>query len=207
MKRGQLPASFCWTRFGTEAGQGVERIFGRKERERRGNGGTFYWGIGNSVAAGIAELIGRDEAPEVLFSPIRGVPRPVDVVPGAVVKWRAGIDLDGKLESLPPEVCVISGRANAKSTSPHYALVCSSQQPLSPSDHGRLRFGELRNLRSGIALGASQVTAVVSRVEEGSGAGSEYIVALRVDLVAPYFVRLADPVVLGHEQRGLEQAA
>jgi hypothetical protein len=47
-----LPEAFVWTRFGTEAGQTIDRILARKEAERIANGGLFLWGIGNSVATG-----------------------------------------------------------------------------------------------------------------------------------------------------------
>lgn len=39
-----LPACFCWTRFGTEAGQSIDQIFERKEQERAANGGLFFGG-------------------------------------------------------------------------------------------------------------------------------------------------------------------
>ena len=53
----------------------------------------------------------------------------------------------------------------------------------------------MRNLRSGNQLGASQVTAVVSRDLAAGGIG-EYPVMFRAELVAPYFVRLnlAEPI-------------
>jgi hypothetical protein len=64
--------------------------------------------------------------------------------------------------------------------------------PLTPGELARVRFGGLRNLRSGKPLGASQVTAVVQRTNDECG--TEYVIALRARLVEPYFVRLADPV-------------
>jgi len=62
------------------------------------------------------------------------------------------------------------------------------------ADHGNVRFADLRNLLSGSALGASQVTAVVENLAGRDGGGTEYAVALRASLVAPYFLRLRDPV-------------
>jgi hypothetical protein len=60
-----------------------------------------------------------------------------------------------------------------------------------------LHFGELRNLVSGRRLGASQVTAVVTRELEAAAAkAATYIVALRATLVEPYFLRLASPEVI-----------
>ena len=70
-----LPTIFCWTRFGAEAGETIETILERKERERQANRGVYFWGIGNSVAPGIAELVRRTTSPEVLFSSIKSRPR------------------------------------------------------------------------------------------------------------------------------------
>ena len=179
-----LPRLFCWTRFGTEAGEPIEAILERKERERR-DSGSFFWGIGNSVGPGIQELLRRTNRPEVLFSPIRSRPRVVDVNPPSLTRWRAGTDLDGKRVVLPEAARVMSGHARRA----HYALVCHSDEPLRLEDVGRIRFGALRNLVSGNPLGASQVTAVVELMQP-SPADGEYPVALRARLVSPYFVRL-----------------
>lgn len=188
-----LPRSFCWTRFGTEAGETITAILARKESERLANGGVFYWGVGNSIAPAIAELVRRVEEPEVLFSPIRGRPRRVDIAPGCVVRWTSAEGLSRELFELPPRVEVTSRWDPARPATPHYALVCSSAEPLEIADVGQLSFGALRNLRSGASLGASQVTAVVHRSDAGLG-GSEYPVALRATLVPPYFVRLRGPI-------------
>ena len=53
-----LPRFFCWTRFGTEAGQPIEQILERKEQERIVNNGLFLWGIGNSLTPSMIELYG-----------------------------------------------------------------------------------------------------------------------------------------------------
>jgi hypothetical protein len=119
---------------------------------------------------------------------MRSRPRSVDIAPEAVVRWLGAETAAGGRFRLPAGVCVTS-RAGGSS---HYALVCASAQPLTPSELAQVRFGRLRNLRSGNPLGTSQVTAVVQRVDEGRGA--EYVVALRAKLVEPYFVRLLDPV-------------
>src|SRR4051794_39093002 len=96
-----LPAAFCWTRFGPEAGERIEQILARKETERRTNRGTFLWGIGNSIAPAVAELIRRVDRPEVLFSPIRSRPRRVDVAPAVTVRWTLTEDLWGNVQPLP----------------------------------------------------------------------------------------------------------
>jgi hypothetical protein len=196
-----LPPAFCWSRFGTEAGEPIEEIFARKEVERLSNDGVFLWGIGNSVAPGLAELLRLCEQPEVLFSPIRARPRPVDVSPAATFAWTAGEGLDGNRYEVPEAIRVTSG-SSCPDEAPrsHYALVCSTDEPLSISDFGRVTFQELRNLVSGRNLGASQVTAVVKQAEEPSQQdGTDYVVALRATLVPPYFVRLreAEPVAGG----------
>lgn len=192
-----LPKVFCWTRFGTEAGETIDRILERKEWERRANSGVFYWGVGNSVAPGLAELLRRTACPEVLFSPIKSRPRAVDVYPQAVVRWLGGVTLDGERITLPSSARITSGLSGA----PRYALVCASEQPLRIADHGSLGLSTLRNLVSGNAVGASQVTAVVERLVD-SHDGHEYKVAFRAHLVAPYFIRLMDRVITEEEELG-----
>lgn len=197
-----LPIHFCWSRFGTEAGEAIDQILGRKEAERTENRGTFYWGIGSSVGPGMAELLRRCSEPEVLFSPIKSRPRAEDVTPKLVVRWRSGRALDGANIELPQAVCVTSRAARLADDGNHYALACASAEPLRFRDEGRVRFSELRNLRTGSRLGASQVTAIVTRVAEGQlGPEAEYVVAMRARLVAPYFVRLQDPEPIALEQR------
>ncbi len=190
-----LPRSFCWTRFGTEAGEAIDTILARKEAERQTNGGVFFWGIGNSVAPGIAELVRRVDEPEVLFSPIKRPPRRVDVAPSCTARWTAAEALLGGAFELPSCVSVISRWDPARRQAAHYALVCSSAEPLDIADRGRLKFGALRNLRSGSPLGTSQITAVVHRADSRHG-GGDYPVAFRAALVAPYFVRLREPIPL-----------
>jgi hypothetical protein len=189
---GSLPAAFCWTRFGTEAGETIESILARKEAERRRNGGVFMWGIGNAVGNGIRALLDETSNPEVLFSPIRGRPRPVDVTPQHVVEWQTGEAMEGHLFPLPPKFHVRGGSSSETLTA-RYALVCESREPLRVSHHGQLRLEELRNLVSGNPVGASQVTSVVRRVAV-SGEAASYPIAIRARLVAPYFIRLRDPV-------------
>jgi hypothetical protein len=194
-----LPPFFCWTRFGIEAGEPIESILCRKEAERLTNDGTFYWGIGNSVAPGIMELLERTAQPEVLFSPIKSRARSIDVVPRRVIRWREEITIAGERRILPETVRVTSGPSRS-----HYALVCSAAAPLELANHGRLCFNELRNLVSGNPLGSSQVTAVVSRKPGVTTTDGGYIIALRARLVAPHLVRLSDPVVeseFAHDRR------
>lgn len=191
-----LPASFCWTRFGPEAGEPFGKILERKERERHANSGVFFWGIGNALGPGIAELLRTCDQPEVLFSAIRSRPREKDLVPPVTVRWTMAETMAGERFEIAPAVIVHSARDTANSPRAHYALVCSSDEALSLQELGRLRFGALRNLRSGTPVGASQVTAVVRRLDIDVPDSAEYIVALRARLVAPYFVKLLGAVEL-----------
>lgn len=188
-----IPDAFCWTRFGTEAGETIEEILERKERERRDNGGVFFWGVGNSVAPGLAALLERCDRPEVLFSPIKGRPRAVDRAPAARFSWRAGHDLDGGRFELPTTARVTSGGPVGGPGRAHYALVCASSRPLSiyPGD-AELDFLALRNLVSGNPLGASQVTAVVRMLREQATSDMRYAVAFQAELTPPYFVRFTE---------------
>jgi len=192
-----LPRSFCWTRFGTEAGETIEAILARKEAERQASGGGFFWGIGNSIAPAIAELVRRVDQPEVLFSPIKSRPRRADVAPRCVVRWTSAEGLSGGAFELPSHASITSRWDPARPAQARYALVCSSAEPLEIANAERLNFGALRNLRSGAPLGASQVTAVVHRADTGLD-GGDYTVAFRAALVEPYFVRLRRPVPLDH---------
>jgi hypothetical protein len=182
---------------GTEAGETLAGIVDRKERERRATGGIFLWGIGNSVGAAILELVRSCPVPEVLFSPTKSQPRPIDVMPDRRVVWTAGRTTTGDLYRLPSGTRVMGGVIDGRKLPPRYALVCASDEALALSDQGRLRFGSLRNLLSGRPVGASQVTAVVRSQELSSGpGGGDYQISFRARLVEPYFIRLSEPVVV-----------
>jgi hypothetical protein len=191
-----LPESFCWSRFGTEAGETVDRILERKEVERSRNKGVFLWGIGSAIGPSVKELLRIQTAPEVVFSPISSRPRLVDVSPAETVAWMAARDLEGRSVSLPPWSKVTSRAPTGPRPPRHYALVCHSEVNLrldpSPSF---LRMGELQNLRTNNKVGASQVTAVVRYAVSRKAEGPAYAIALRVRLVAPFFVVLADPLL------------
>lgn len=189
--RTRLPPVFCWTRFGTEAGESIAAILARKERERRAANSLFFWGIGNSVGPALVTLLRRGVEPEVLFSPISVRPRDVDVRPTGVLRWLGGLTLDGDPYTLPATAHVTS----REKTTAHYALVCSSTTALELRDQGRLDIGTLRNIASGRRVGASQVTAVVAR--SGPTGGRIYPVLLRARLVWPYLLRLDERIVWG----------
>ncbi len=198
-----LPDLFCWTRFGTEAGEAAGHILQRKENERAANGGTFIWGIGNALGPSIRELVRRGPKPEVLFSPIKSSPKKQDVLPPAVAAWTSGETLDGDLYRLPEHSLVTSRYDPAAPREAHYALVCFSRTPIAPTRPvGKVSFAALKNLRTGRPIGASQVTAVVHAVATNSEESQMYDVAIRAELVYPYFIKLRRPIVLPRSANG-----
>lgn len=195
-----LPEYFCWTRFGTEAGQSVEQILARKEQERSANGGVFFWGIGNALGPSMIELLRRTDTPEAVFSPIRSAPRREDAMPSSVVAWTKAQTLSGEEYRLPAHSLITSRLDPLKPRTRHYALVCHSGSPIGievPSE--QIQFSNLRNLLTSRPVGASQVTAVVElNPRRSCEKAATYEVAFRVQLTPPYFVLLREPVSVGH---------
>jgi hypothetical protein len=191
-----FPTSFVWSRFGTEAGQTIDSILQRKEGERAANNGVFFWGIGNAVGPSIAALVAQTDEPLVLFSPIKSPARVEDAQPQCVVSWTAAIGLNGVPYTLPLRSLITSrftvGREH------HYALVCSSDSPLSSvgneslPDSDGIFPGDLCNFLTGRPIGASQVTAVVQRRGRAASKAT-YRVSFMAKLVPPYFIRLSVP--------------
>jgi hypothetical protein len=196
-----LPDVFCWTRFGTEAGEPIEAILGRKDRERSETDGLFLWGIGNSVAPAMLELVRQVARPEVLFSAIKSAPRQIDVAPAHTYEFRIATTMVGDRVQLPSTIHVHAG-SPSEALRPRYALVCQSKTSLVLANHGELSFLSLTNLLSGSQLGASQVTAVVRRDEDVLVGGRTYVVAMRARLIEPFFIRLGDPVRLDQKLTG-----
>jgi hypothetical protein len=195
MRSCKVPSIFCWTRFGTEAAEPIDAILRRKEEERLLNGGLFLWGIGNAIGPSMAELVRRETTPEILFSPMKSRPKCKDVAPAAVATWTSAIGLDGCNFKLPIHSVVTSRFDVLAPKRSHYALVCFSEAPLTLTrSEAQLSFGKLRNIRTGRPVGASQVTAVVEQSSDRCLDFAAYDIAIRATLVAPYFVRLADPV-------------
>lgn len=189
-----MPKHFCWTRFGTEAGESIDRILERKETERARNGGLFLWGIGNAIGPSMRELVRLEKAPEAIFSPIRSAPRLEDVRPSAIRVWTSGLDLDGRPWRLPEWSVVTSRAIDGPRKQRHYALVCFSDVPLAISPAPvTFPMASLENLVTSNKIGASQVTAVVRHRPEVTAAGPQYPVSIRTRLVPPYLVQLCDP--------------
>jgi hypothetical protein len=197
-----LPLSFVWSRFGTEAGQTIQSILQRKERERVANGGVFFWGIGNAVGPSVAALVAETDEPFVLFSPIKSPARLEDAQPERVVTWTAAVGLNGAPYTLPLRSLITSRFSVGREY--HYALVCNSDRPLTDGRNEGLSASEgihpeeLCNFLTGRPVGASQVTAVVQRRSKAASRAA-YPVSFRARLVHPYFIRLSAPRPISRE--------
>lgn len=205
------PQRFCWTRFGTEAGEAVASILARKEQERVLSGGLFLWGIGNSIGPAVQELVRVENTPQVLFSPMRSKAKDIDVSPSRLFAWTRATTVSHEDWSIPDGLQVVS-RANTASgelKSLHYALVCRSVAPLRIRDGtAELFFDDMENLLSQNKLGHSQVTSVVRYRPGNRGTGAAYTVGLMAELVYPYFVHLHDPeLIQAGDQLGERHAA
>ena len=207
-----FPSRFVWTKMQAEAGQPLDVIVRRKERERVAGGGMFFWGIGSALGRNLNQLISREPSPSILFSIMRSRPKRLDATPTSLLLWTQFIDRSGHAERLPNHVLVLSREnGNGADRQRHYALVCSSGSPLRLRRLGLLDLSHFRNLGSSASrIGSSQVTAVVEHaagvehqmeaplgaIDDGrqpTTSGPAYEVNMRAELAAPYFVRLAGP--------------
>lgn len=187
----KLPNQFCWTKYGAEAGEGPASILARKELERHRNGGTFLWGIGNSIRPSLEVLLSHSTLPHVLFTPMRSKAAAKDVSPTVTGRWTSAIGADGRVFEMPEHTTVTSGAGPDRTPTRHFALVCYRAAPIHEGADGWLDEDEVRNLRTGSVLGASQVTSVVTRVAVPKSR-PRYRVSFRAVLVAPYMVELRD---------------
>lgn len=196
-----LPRCFCWTRFGTEAGEQVSQILARKEAERLANDGIFLWGIGNAVWPSMRQLLSIEPHPQAIFSPIRSTARKEDVVPEEVVRWTSAQTPEGNSYKIPDGSIVTSRAKRPGRRNRHYALVCVSSVALRLDlEAEKFAFSGLCNLMTGRPVGASQVTAIVRNTNSSLMRHPPfYAAALRVALSPPYFIELADPVVARNE--------
>ncbi len=193
-----LPRHFCWTRYGVESGEGIDEILSRKEQERLSNEGIFLWGVGNAVGPSMRALIQNESLPEVIFSPIRSAPRKVDAQPERVAVWTSARTLTGEDYRLPSGSIVTSRASACGGKKRHYALVCALDEPLRFVDGAEtITMSQVQNMLTGRPVGASQVTAVVRMTDRlGSDKEPIYPVSIRAKLVFPYFVELANPLIL-----------
>lgn len=189
-----IPDAFCWTRFGVETGEPIDRIFERKERERQANGGVFLWGVGNSIRPSLLALNAQVDRPCVVFSPMLGRPDSRDITPSRAVVWTTAVGLTGHPCDLPPASVVTSSIRTDHPRPHHFALVCYAPTPIRPEPGaGSVRLHDLRNWARGTPIGVSQVTCVVTHSPSGDKGGPTYDIACVAELVPPYFVQLGDP--------------
>lgn len=208
MAQNQLPPTFCWTKMGTESGEDLSRIILRKEWERQLGGGRFLWGIGQSLGTNADTAAAGGNPLAAVFSPMPSKPKDIDATPADVVLWNSWVDAGGKVHPLPPHSFVTSRATlpSGRCKETHYALVCTSSAELGTASTLRVSPPSLRNLSTGKALGASQVTAVVTHsAQECAPGGRSYPVSFVAQLESPFFVRLANPKLL--RRRDLERAA
>ena len=200
-----LPETFVWTRYGTEAGSSFADILRRKDLERAANGGVFLWGIGNNVSSSLGTLLADGARPRVLFSPIKSAPRVEDVEPGRIAVWATAVAPDGQAYQLPRHSVVTSRYYAGKQK--HYALICSSKGTLTVRPDGPVvAKSALANAKSGNPLGSSQVTAIVKRVADSASEAEGYRVTFACELVYPYVVTLRDPQVVEPNEEGISNA-
>lgn len=202
-----LPPTFCWTKMGTESGEDLSHIIVRKEWERRLGRGRFLWGIGQSLGANADMATTSGNPLAAVFSPMPSRPKDIDVAPADVVLWNSWVDAGGQIQPLPRHSFVTSRATlpSGRRKEFHYALVCSSSTELETTSALRVSPLSLRNIGTGKALGASQVTAVVAHsAQECAPDAKSYPVSFVVQLEAPFYIRLANPTLL--RRRDLEQA-
>lgn len=191
----------CWTRMQAEAGQPLSSIILRKERERSIGNGTFFWGIGSALGKETINQLGSEEAIRVVFSTMLSRPKAQDTSPSKVALWRSFVGLDGSIHDLPPHALVISKAHSPRGAKTHhYALVCSSTEPLEIRDRGSFDPSAYRNVGGNNGrIGHSQVTALVHRVDEEKN--GRYAVDMEAELRFPFFIKLANPKILSNSQR------
>lgn len=188
----------CWSRMQAEAGQLLDAIIARKERERRAGDGLFLWGVGNAPSIAVRPLALLKKPVLVIFSAMKTKPKLVDLAPKRIIVWRRYIDENGIERPLPANALVTSRGDNAAGAkSRHYALMCLSETPLVlergvPFDHLAYRNAG----GAGAPVGASQVTALLRQVAEPAST-SPYEANVVAWLTNGYWVRLSDPRELG----------
>jgi hypothetical protein len=188
----------------SEAGQRLDEIIARKELERRAGDGSFLWGVGNAPAV-IANVLARARVPvRAVFSIMKSRAKAIDAAPARTVAWRRYIDAEGVDRPLPPHALITSrGDSSRGAKRIHYALMCHSDTPLV------LRRGQpfdpfaFRNAGGTRApVGASQVTALLRRVDDSAGT-SGYEENFAAWLTDSYWVRLIDPIEVDRFKQAL----
>lgn len=194
----------CWSRMQAEAGQSLEAIVARKERERQAGRGLFLWGVGNAPAV-MTSVLARANVPvRAVFSIMKSRPKGIDTAPTRMVAWRRYIDAHGVDRELPSHALVTSrGDSETGAKRVHYALVCRSDTPLFIRRGEAFDPGAYRNAGgNGAPVGSSQVTALLRRVHQ-QRRSSDYEANLVAGLTDSYWVRLFDPVEVDDARRPL----
>ena len=203
-----IPSLFCWSKFGDESGEPAGGILARKEAERTSNDGVFLWGIGSSIAPSLQEFLRHEPNPRILFTPMLSAPARRDTNPGAVAVWHSGRTMEGATYLLPNHSLVTSRADSDRTPKRHYALVCRSDTPIVREATGQwFDDADVRNLRTGALVGASQVTSVVRLVDGDRRNHQRYTVAFSADLEPPYFVTLSNCTVLTEPVEGYASSA
>jgi hypothetical protein len=186
--------SFVWTKMGIESGEGLAQIVQRKEAERKAGGGSFWWGIGNSLGPAVrSEALAHGGTLPVVFSPMLGRAKPADTSPDMVWKWTKWEDENGRLHDIPAHAKVISRGQLSKER--HYALVCHSDVLLALARGGQKFDPNQCRTLAGKVPGSSQVTALLTGSPNGHPKGP-YEIAFRATLVAPWAVKIVKPVAI-----------
>jgi hypothetical protein len=195
-----VPAIFCWTKMGAEAGQSLDDILRRKDLERQCGRGFFAWGIGNSVGPAIQYAKTQAVVDELfaLFTPMKSAPKRIDSAPSQILMWTSYYTSQDRTSVLPAHMLITSrgsaGPGGEKRT--HYALFCQSDDSLlHQTGLGAIDQHAVCNLVSSNPVGASQVTSVV-RHDDRLAVNPAYTVRFKARLTQSGFVRLADPIVL-----------
>ncbi|GLP89981.1 MULTISPECIES: hypothetical protein [Acetobacteraceae] len=189
-----LEAYVCWSRMQSEAGQSLDAIIDRKERERQAGQGLFLWGVGNAPATAIRKLALMGMPIPIVFSTMKSKPKAVDMAPSRTVVWRRYVDENGIERLLPKSALVTSRGESAKGAKKrHYALMCYSDTPLRLIRGVPFDPGAFRNVSGvGAPIGASQVTALLRQVAEPNQSPA-YEANVVAWLTGGYWVRLSDP--------------
>jgi hypothetical protein len=176
-----------------EAGQTLDTIVARKERERQQGDGLFFWGVGNAPSKRLPEVVSQQIPVNVVFSVMRSAPKKEDAKPSGVVRWWTYLDHQGNLREIPEHTVVTSKAMTAKGPkTKHYALMCFSDTPLILTEGPPFDPEAFRNLNLAQSrIGFTQVTALVQRV--ASDGETAYRVNLRAQLVGSYWIPLFDP--------------
>ncbi|MBN9669482.1 hypothetical protein [Roseibium aggregatum] len=180
-----------------EAGQPLEEIIARKEKERQAGSGLFFWGVGNAPAL-ISKKLARDQVPvQVIFSVMKSKPKREDTSPSEIVRWQNYVDFNGSIRPIPSHTVVTSkGRSASGPKRSHYALMCFSETPLKLRRDGA--FFDPHHFRNaggkGGPVGASQVTALLKQNSEALPTSSAYRIGLSAWLTGSYWVKLVDPI-------------